>query len=234
MRCLIVAVFLMSACDGFIDIEEYPQGLSWAGYATPIKDQLCEDCYTYAALGLVETRYNIDKGVVLDLSEQNIRNCMGYACDASGGAATVLDHIQQSGVMLEEDVPGGKWESCEDPSKKPFFHISSYEYIYSPPRVWSERKALLLRALQVGPAAIAIDSWFGIDCVKGICRCRREHGSGHYVVVLGYNEWGQSFIVKNSHGESKPLTIFVEEQNLCGFASEIIWLEPGSVIQENR
>ncbi len=235
----------------------YPRNLSWANidtdgdgvgenYITSAKMQPCSDCYLYASLALVEARWQIDNraAVSLNLSEQNIHNCMKIPCDGAGDIWWMLNYVRDYGVMPEENMPSGFWlPKCENCiglafgglglvpiSNVPFYRISDYTTLKIP-RTYAERKRMLVEALQDGPVAIGINAWKGYSNDNGTLYCAdpKPEGSGHAVLVVGYLESGMAFLVKNSHGEGKLITMVFDGGEKCGFASEMIRLEPGSV-----
>jgi hypothetical protein len=255
MKKVIFALFTLFVGCGESDIALLPRNLSWANidlngdgvkenYITPIKNQPCSDCYIYAALALVEARYQIDHrtAVGLDLSEQNLHNCLRISCDASGGEDGILDYVRDFGVMLEEDSPTGKWRAdCDncagtvktgigdlDVKSVPFFRIKGHKYVELP-KNYSERKNFLVRALQKGPFDIDINSWLGYRKRSDFFFCEKKDPSGHEVLLVGYENYGEIFIVKNSWGEDELLRIVFDGGELCGFAPNANMLEPESV-----
>lgn len=237
------------------DPMSYPRNLSWANidtdgdgvgenYITSVKAQPCGDCYLYAAIALVEARWQIDhkSQVSLNLSEQNVHNCMKIPCDGAGDLWWVLPYIRDFGVMPEENMPTGFWmPSCENCiglafsglgivsiENVPFYRITRFDTL-TLPKTYAERKGLLVAALQDGPVAIGVDAWGGYANYGGTLYCKGPHPSGHAVMVVGYRERGEAFLVKNSHGEGGLLTMVFEGGDRCGFASEIITLPKDSV-----
>lgn len=234
----------------------YPRNLSWANidldgdgigenYISPIKRQPCTDCYLYAALALMEARWQIDHPAqpFLDLSEQNVHNCMKIPCDGSGDLWWMLDYIRDFGVMPEWNMPTGIWlPRCENCigvalsgfslvpiSSVPFYRVTGYNSLPRP-KTYAERKTMLVAALQEGPVAIGVNAWWGYGNDNGVLYCKPNPvGSGHAVLVVGYKEYGTAFLVKNSHGEKGFITMVFEGGDKCGFASEIITLAKGSV-----
>lgn len=235
----------------------YPRYLSWANidtdgdgigenYITSVKRQSCSDCYMYVATALVEARWQIDHkaAVSLDLSEQNIHNCMKIPCDGVGDLWWMFDYIRNYGVMPEENMPSGMWlPSCENClgiawsgigplsiRNVPFYRITKYDTLPFQ-KEYAKRKDALVAALQEGPVGIGINSWYGYTNYNGVLYCDdpKPVGSGHVVLVVGYLESGMAFLVKNSHGEGKLITMVFAGGDKCGFASEMIKLSPGSV-----
>jgi len=252
---LLVLLTILTACgDWNIGTQGFPRNLSWAdkdldgdgvgeNYLTPIKDQPCGDCYIYAATAAVEMRYQIDHqtSTTLNLSEQNIHNCLRISCDAAGDYRDILDYIRDYGVMLEEYSPTGKWrascENCEaslqttmDEVKMeniPFFRIKGYE----PVEFFGDyflKKDALVSSLQNGPVMIGIESWYGLKNDNGILYCIKRNWSYHMVVLVGYRNYGEVFLMKNSHGGDKLLRIAFDGGEDCGFADIAHQIPAGS------
>jgi hypothetical protein len=242
---------------GVPNLKPYPRHLSWANidtdgdgvgedYITSVKLQPCSDCYMYAALAMVETRWQIDHktAVSLNLSEQNIHNCMKIPCDGAGELWWVLDYIRDYGVMLEENAPSDIWlPTCENclgsvrsgigsvPVRNvPFYRIARYDTLPFQ-KDYGKRKEVLVAALQEGPVGIAVNSWLGYNDYNGVLYCNEPNpvGSGHRMLVVGYIEDGLAFLVKNSHGEGKLITMVFAGGDRCGFAAQMVKLPPGSV-----
>jgi hypothetical protein len=237
--------------------KTYPRYLSWTNidtdgdgvgedYITSVKSQPCSDCYLYAATALVEARWQIDHktAVSLDLSEQNVHNCMKIPCDGMGDLWWVLNYIRDYGIVLEENMPSSVWlPTCENclgvawsglgpvPIRNvPFYRIKQYDTL-DVPKEYDKRKDILVAALQEGPVGVGINAWLGYRNYNGTLYCNdpKPVGSGHVVLVVGYLESGTAFLVKNSHGEGKLITMVFAGGDKCGFASEMIKLPTDSV-----
>lgn len=250
---IIIALLVLSSCN--YEFQTYPINLSWAdkdlntdgfgeNYITPIKNQPCSDCYAYAAIGLMEARWQIDNktSVSLDLSEQNLHNCMNISCNQSGDVWWVFNYIITYGLMLEENSPTGSWSSCENCAEMttsglglipvrnvPFYKVKSYNRIVV--KEYENRRVALIKELQTGPVTVGIDSWLDFQESNGIFRCNktRETGSGHALIIVGYKNDGDLFIAKNSWGENGLITISFDGAEPCGFASDIVSLPTNSI-----
>lgn len=236
----------------------YPKHLTWANidlngdgvgenYITSVKSQPCGDCYMYASLALVEARWQIDNRiqVSLNLSEQNIHNCMKIPCDGAGEVDWMLDYIKDYGVMLDENMPTGVWmprcENCigwtfgglgpVEIKNVPFYKIKAYNTLEKP-KAYIERKQILVSALQNGPVAVGVNGWLGYGNDNGMLYCKEEKPSGHSILVVGYLDYGSVFLVKNSHNEGKLIQMIFEGGDKCGFASVMNTLSTGSVYVE--
>lgn len=241
---LLLFIFLCS-CGGqtIYEKHEIPRNLSWASmdldgdgvgenYITSIKKQPCMDCYIYSALGLLEIQYQIDHGinVSLDLSEQNIHNCLRISCSSTGDERSIYEYIKKYGVMEEHYSKSGNWRLCENCSKRvstksgvvdishiPFYKIKGWRLITNSLVKYEDRKLLLVLALQNGP--VVIQSRWGYRFNDGIGYCINEKAGFHSTIIIGYVNYGEAFLVKNSHNENDMLRIPFEGSDKCDFAS---------------
>jgi hypothetical protein len=219
-----------------------PANLSWGdidtngdgvreNYLTSIKSQLCGDCFIYAAVGLVEIQYQIDHNIQVDLnlSEQNLHNCLRFNCGRAGDARRFLRHIRDYGIMEEYHSPTGFWNECKNCSLEaemiPFFSIGDYEQLEL---TGTNKREIIVKALQNGPVAVSIDSWDGFEKHGDTLYCTSWKPSGHWVIVAGYQDYGKVLLTKNSHKEDGLTRIAFEDSEVCGLGGLIIQIDPGS------
>jgi len=232
-----------------LELKEYPLHMSWAdidtdgdgireNYVTPVRHQGCSDCYIYAAIGLLEIQYQIDHKVQihLDLSEQNIHNCLRISCKHTGDDEAILTYLYKYGVMEERYAPKNEWGECHNclpylfeetlgpvPIERiMFFKVGDYRNI-----VYNERipetaettRRKIVAALQTGPVSLHVDGWNGLKKDGSTLYCTKWEPSGHIVVVVGYKYHGRVLIIKNSHGEDRLLNLIFEGGEGCGIGS---------------
>jgi hypothetical protein len=237
--------------------ESYPRNLSWSNidldgdgvgenYITPVRAQPCGDCYVYASWALVEARWQIDNRMAdsLNLSVQNLHNCLKIPCSGAGDIWVAMNYIRDYGIMMEENSPTGNWlPGCDNCSgfvhsgigmvpveSVPFYKVKRYDMLPFLEN-YQDRREALVKALQEGPVAIGINAVYGYHGYNGVLYCNDPNpvGSGHVVLVVGYVDHGTAFVVKNSWGEGKLITMVFAGGDKCGFASEMAVLPPGSV-----
>ena len=95
-----------------IDEDHLPKRFDWRhwkgrSYVTEIRDQgMCGSCWAYAAVGPVETKYNIQftsSLVEVDLSEQNLLSACGTGDSCKGGnRLKALRYIRDTGIVDED------------------------------------------------------------------------------------------------------------------------------------
>jgi len=266
MRKLLWLLAFFMGCSGELYIDEtpdsdlkgYPLNLSWGdidtdgdgvreNYITPIKYQPCGDCFIYAAVGLLEIQYQIDHKIQLglNLSEQNIHNCLRTSCSANGDDRPILDYLRDYGVMTESYVSTGFWGTCNNcypflldggttittVEHVPFFRLGSWYTVadhHAYDRETVRRKIVVAR--QKGPVSIHINGWKGLRRDGNIVYCAEENPSGHVVVVVGYRFHGKVLLVKNSHGEGGLFQLVYDDggEDKCGIAALVNQITPGS------
>ncbi|RLG61838.1 hypothetical protein DRN84_02950, partial [Candidatus Geothermarchaeota archaeon] len=192
-----------------------PSEFDWRSYnganwVTPVKDQgNCGSCWAFASIGGIEAMINIiedNPDFDVDLSEQYlVSDCFG-AGDCSGvtpatfRAGHVLPFIKNHGVPDECCYPYIARDSscsdrCGDWSKR-LWKIDDFGIIDT-----TDIKKYLVT---FGPIVTSMyweddtpDRWDS----NGVYHCRNIHNTtNHAILIVGYNDTGGYWIVKNSWG----------------------------------
>ena len=261
IKATVGIVIFLFGCGGYQDYQYYkytdvgitdtrviPANLSWAeidtngdgvneNYLTSIKQQPCGDCYIYAATALYEIQYNIDHktSINIDLSEQNIHNCLRIPCGLSGSPFHVLRYINEIGVLEENVVSTGSWGDCDNcKSKIGWLKQSQLTYFKHKRTIqldcgipYEQKKKIFVDALQKGPIAVLISRWNDYKKYGDIFTCVKTErkSAGHAVVIVGYEAYGNIFIIKNSHNDNGLLRVAFNEGDKCGFAVDATIIE---------
>ena len=178
------------------------EGVNWI---TPIKNQAaCGSCWAFSAVGVIESYYNLindDPNLDLDLSEENlVSDCVMYGCDG-GHSWSSLEYTRDVGIVNEACMPYTATDSacagmCSDPTRYTVDQII-WEYY--------EMDVDLLKYFVVnyGPISVYLHmggSFNELDVFT--CDPLPQGYINHAVVIVGYDEIGQYWIVKNSWGSS--------------------------------
>ncbi len=184
--------------------------ISGDSYVTPIRYQgRCGSCVAFASVGAVESGILIrdnTPNMDIDLSEQQAFNCSWFAgCDYGSTAGDVLSTIKSNGVVDEDCFPymsGGTVydydcaDACDDAANRSF-QIAGYQSI------WGGVNAIKQAIMDHGPVLASFtvyeDLKFYVDGVY-----RHVWGSylgGHEVLLIGWDDADQAWIVKNSWSE---------------------------------
>jgi len=195
-----------------------PRSWDWRdhGIVSPVKNQRsCGSCAAFATVAAVESCFAQKTGVIADLSEEHLVNCLATnGCSGWYSNQYLEDIVSQNGGRLEQEYCCGYTATdghCVDDNSCDYTSASvTGHYIawYAPETEMAGHVAA------VGPAATTIFADYLFDYSYGIfedsrcCEettdpdCRKEHN--HAVTAVGYgSEGGKDFwIVKNSWGTS--------------------------------
>jgi putative hemolysin len=193
---------------------------------------ICGSCWAFSAVGAVEAVYNIrydDPGLDLNLSEEYlVSDChtyFGYETCCGGWADIALQFIKDEGIPDDACLPyvdrtgcSCYPDTCDDGCLYKGYGICSdatcsgrcanwasrltqtdtLDYVDSNPQTIKEYiigKGPLSVCMGIGSS---VGGYFDGD----IYRCTDDYGTNHCVVVLGYDDAGGYWIVKNSWGSS--------------------------------
>jgi len=205
------------------DWRDY-QGYDWM---TPVKDQGgCGSCWAFGPVGLLEAMHNIwhnAPDLDLDLSEQYlVSDCYPHANCCGGSYEIALRFICIDGVLDEDCLPyvDGTGctcsehtcdENCEHSADRSCSDVACSDRCPD----WQNRltkidSAMYLAWAQVrikeyiaekGPLVSAMGMGVGVGYWDGdIYRCTDDNPTNHVVVIVGYDDEGGYWIVRNSYG----------------------------------
>ena len=199
-------------------------GQNWM---TPVKNQgQCGSCWAFSAVGAVEAMYNIgtnNPNLDLDLSEEYlVSDCLSGNSCCGGWMATALTFVRDQGIPDEACLPyvdgssctcsGGSCNSnctyrtggrCSDATCSG--RCSGWQTrLRTIDAVGSVSAGQIKQSVvDNGPLTVAMgvgSSYGGYFDGQGIYRCTSDSGINHGVVIVGYNDAGGYWIVKNSWG----------------------------------
>jgi uncharacterized repeat protein (TIGR01451 family) len=201
-----------------------------SNWMTPIKNQGgCGSCWAFSAVGVTEAALNIaneNPNLDEDLSEQYlVSDCSTSGTCCGGGKSSALGYIRDSGIPDEGcmsyvdgdgcSCPGGTCDSgcaynaggsCSDKAcaDRCGDWQGRLETISSTGRVPSDPQTIKQALVDIGPLAVSIGigSAFGGDWDGDIYRCTDDNGVNHAVAIVGYDDTGGYWRVRNSWGTS--------------------------------
>ena len=207
--------------------EELPENFDWEldrGIKTKIKEQKdCGACYSFAAVGLIQSQYLMKYGENISFSEQQIIDCDEYNNKCLGGnMKKAFNYLKKNGLMTEEDYPYRNDDGeCEYDKNKTLVKVKTFAFI---PNDEEEMKKVLYK---YGPIAGAVN---GIMCMyydEGIYEPAYEDACSnvvnHAVLIVGYGvnkETGKKFWrIKNSMGQDwgeEGYFRIIRGEGICG------------------
>ena len=179
-------------------------GQNWM---TSVKDQGgCGSCVAFAAVGALEGQLKIQTNNPswnIDLSEQHLFSCSGGTCSGGETISSALNYLQQYGTPDEACSPyqggsGSCSNSCPDWQSRAS-KISSWSWVANNP---SAIEAALMNGPLIAGFTVYADFYYAYN--GGVYHW--DHVSqpvgGHAIVIVGYDQPGQYWVVKNSWGAS--------------------------------
>ncbi|TWW79769.1 cathepsin K [Takifugu flavidus] len=212
-------------------IERLPKHLDYRkkGIVTAVKDQgSCGSCWAFSAAGALEGMQAKKTGKLVDLSAQNLVDCVKENDGCGGGYMTnAFRYVATNGgIDSEASYPYvGLEESCQYTESGKAAECSGYEEVPQ-----GNEKQLAYALFKHGPIAVGIDATLSTFQLysKGVyydSNCNPEN-INHAVLLVGYgvNSRGQHYwIVKNSWstnwGNGGYVLMARNRGNLCGIAN---------------
>ena len=191
-----------------IDGVMVPTYINWKemGAVTEIKDQLkCNACYAFAAIGALESHYQIKTGKKVLLSEQEIVDCSRENKACVGGLPhLVFNYIRDRDISYTSDYryDQKKYSACRRRSSTPKFDGSNLR------GYTNLRRGILnlIKELSKGPVATISYASFPFKHYRGgIYRgqgCYGKTRPNHSSVLIGYKLTGKNkyLLFKNGWG----------------------------------
>ena len=177
-------------------------------YVTPIKDQgACGSCWAFATTAALESQVAIATGGVnKDLAEQTLVSCSGAGSCNGGYINRASDYISASGSGLpQEDCFNYTAANtscgfiCSEWQKNTDGIVAWHWVTYTAPTVSILKDALFT----YGPLVTTMDVYSDFYYYRqGIYSYTSgTYQGGHAVLLVGYDDSAQCFLVKNSWGK---------------------------------
>ncbi|XP_029308132.1 cathepsin K [Cottoperca gobio] len=212
-------------------VYKIPKSLDYRkkGMVTPVKNQgSCGSCWAFSSAGALEGQLAKATGKLLDLSPQNLVDCVKQNDGCGGGYMTnAFKYVEENGgIDSEESYPYvGEDQPCRYNSSGMAAQIKGYKEVEE-----GKEQALAAALFKAGPVSVGIDATLGTFQFyqRGIYydrNCNKDD-INHAVLAVGFgvNGKGKKFwIVKNSWGETWGKQGYImmarNRGNLCGIAS---------------
>jgi len=193
-----------------------PSSFDWRNYQgqnwlTSVKNQGgCGSCWAFAAAGVTEAHHNIffsNPDLDLNLAEQELVSCSGVGNCNGAWATQALRYISSNGLVDESCIPytasNSSCNRCSNWQDRLTYEDEVYSFTPIPP-------VLKENMVTYGPLYVAMgigEDFGGYFESNGIYRCSKDSqsgasGSNHAVMLVGYNDAGGYWIVRNSWGNT--------------------------------
>ncbi|XP_044216216.1 cathepsin K-like [Thunnus albacares] len=200
------------------------------GMVTQVKNQgSCGSCWAFSAVGALEGQLAKKTGKLLDLSPQNLVDCVTERGGCKGGnMSNAFKYVRDNGGMnSEKDYPYiEENQPCSYNASAIAAQCKGFEKVPE-----GDECALAEALYEVGPLSVAIASsqkefMFYKSGVYYDPKCDKDN-INHAVLLVGYGETRKGlkyWIVKNSFGESWGKEGYIQiarnRDNHCGIASD--------------
>ncbi|XP_076252091.1 digestive cysteine proteinase 2-like [Rhynchophorus ferrugineus] len=197
------------------------------GAVTEVKNQKsCGSCWSFSAIGSLESQFFLKTGHLVSLSEQNLMDCAvdqtNRAC-SGGWMSNAYDYLKNHWVTSENIYPyRGQQQECQLLSNS--YQVSIKDYYTIPPNEESLKQAVS----NIGPISGAMDASNLQFYAGGVFRdddCDTSGYVNHGILVVGYgNEAGRDYwLIKNSWGkewgEGGYFKLIRNRNNECNIAT---------------
>jgi C1A family cysteine protease len=185
-----------------LDWRNY-NGLS---YVTPVKDQgNCASCWAFSTTAALESYFlkkeNLPNNTE-NFAEQVLVSCSGAGSCGGGSPSTASSYIRDTGLPPEMDyvytATDGSCSSAAAGWQQAAYRIGSWSYVCVSPSVDAIKNALVT----YGPLATMYKVYSDFYSYRsGIYSyVTGSYVGNHCVLIVGYDDASQCFIVKNSWG----------------------------------
>jgi len=196
-----------------LGVHEYsgaalPDTVDWtsSGAVTPVKDQkACGSCWAFSAVGALEGAWQLSKGALVSLSEQQFVDCAkSFGNDGCGGGLMdqAFQYAVQMGLCSESDYPyeaaDGTCRMSSCTAVVPSGAVTGYQ------DVKKEDVQALMEAVSKQPVSVGVeaDGYYFKNYKSGVLIMPCGDNLDHGVLLVGYgSDAGQDYWkIKNSWG----------------------------------
>lgn len=179
------------------------------GYVTPVKNQLCGNCWAYSAVGAYEASYKRVNGSVIDASEQYAENCVDGDC-SGGFAYKVFEWMVSNNKNLEKEsvVPdAGVNQACSGGTPATNYYATDWGIVDPSGDISKIASVADIKAAmcKYGPiaASVQVTSLFQ-NYTNGVfyewASNYSSPTSNHAILIVGWDDDKGAWLIKNSWG----------------------------------
>lgn len=175
------------------------------GAITAIKDQFdCGSCWAFSTLASIESSSLLINKKELDLSEQQLVNCIAQSNGCNGGhPETALNELVKGdkGVVSEKEIPyRNKQGSCSLGQDSPV-KVSNWGQLGQNASTSEIKKALVEHGALTAALNASTDAFASYTKDSGVLQDNNIGKVSHAVTIAGWDDQKGAWLIKNSWGE---------------------------------
>jgi len=202
---------IRSALPSSFDARDY-------GWVPPIRNQgSCGSCWAFGTVGVMEIAMKKSAGITADLSEQFLISCNNHGWTCSGGLTASMYHydtlgkLQSSvGAVTEADMPYTQSNGVCAPKNHPYV-LSGWHYAnvacgdtpanceFAMPTDEEIKRAIYNYGAVTAGVRVGTN-WYAYT--GGIQTASDSGATNHQIIIVGWNDSGGYWIVRNQWGVS--------------------------------
>jgi hypothetical protein len=199
-------------------INELPDSVDWVEYGvvTSVKDQgQCGSCWSFSAIGALESAYYIETGILRDFSEQQLVDCdrLRYGGKDHGCNGGLMENAfawigQNDGICSEQDYPYVSGTTMKEGNCNTHCENIAGTDVFDYVDVTPSSDTAMMNALLEQPISVGIEAdqrefqLYKSGVFTGNCGTNIDHG----VLLVGYGTDTKTgldyYKIKNSWGAS--------------------------------
>jgi C1A family cysteine protease len=225
------------AIIGFTNPIPLNYDLRTLNQVSPVKNQGgCESCYIFTSIAAYESNYLRKFGYLpedIDVSEQQIINCLKNNSCGGGWMKEVFEYMMTNNVTTEENYPTTSSQStCNPPNNDRFFNVASYGFVSNSVQNFFSGNIKNIKKAILAHGGIASVVKAGNNTFRGYTGGLYTIDDGdaidHAVLIIGWDDNRSAWLIKNSWGtgwgESGYMWI---QYGVSGIGSICNWVEAG-------
>lgn len=195
--------------------DSYPASYDWRNHnaVTPVRNQgSCGSCWSFSAVAVMESLVKRIDSRSVDLSEQQVVNCVLSGGCEGGYTRDALAYMYSYGIVMEAQVPYEAADGTCNSSLQSSYYLNNYwsDYI-GDKAMWTRVNDIKYALTNFGPVSVSmrVYSDFYYSYTSGVYMWdgTSEDLGGHAILTVGWVDddsiaTGGYWICKNSWGSS--------------------------------
>ncbi|HSU28446.1 MAG TPA: C1 family peptidase [Chitinophagaceae bacterium] len=180
------------------------------GYVSPVKNQMCGNCWAYGAVGVYEASYKrINGGSFINASEQHAENCVDGDC-TGGNAYKVFEWMVNNNKNLNTEVASpdaGVNQACPGGTPATNYYATDWGIVDPSGDINKIASVADIKAALCKYGPISVSLWVTTlfqNYTNGVFNETPSNyaapTTNHAVIIVGWDDDKGAWLIKNSWG----------------------------------